>query len=205
MPESAEEIFARVTAAVGDDGRLSMPPVEDWEVFPWEVVDGAMVPKVVGPPTVEESPRRGEGGVDCLQCAGDGEAIRIWENDRWKLTHPPRPSGLPLLVFLVAKDHLDFPDMNDELAAEFGQLSTWLCRIVERMPNVGRVHVCRWGDGSEHLHVWFIARPERLPGILGSMAVEWNEMLPPVSEDVWREDLKYVATRLANHDGWALV
>lgn len=204
MPESAEEIYARVTAAVGADGRLPMPPVEDWDIFPWEVVGGAMVPKVLPPPADEER-RRGEGGVDCFQCAGDGEAIRIWENDRWKLNHPPRPGGMPLMVWLVSKDHLDYADMSDELAAEYGRLSTWLCRIIERMPDIGRVHVCRWGDGSEHLHVWFIARPSRLPLIRGSMAVEWNEMLPPPPEELWRADLAYVAARLANHDGWALV
>jgi hypothetical protein len=204
MPESAEEIYARVVAAVGEGGRLPMPPVEDWDVFPWEVLEGALAPKVVGPPTDEPS-RRGEGGDGCFACAGDGDAVRIWENDRWKLTHPAAPGGLPLLVFLMSKDHLDFADMDDELASEYGRLSTWLCRIMERMEHIGRVHVCRWGDGSEHLHVWFIARPERLPGILGSLAIEWNEMLPPVPEDVWREDLRYVATRLANHDGWALV
>ncbi len=204
MPESAEEIHARVTAAVGADGRLPMPPVEDWDIFPWEVVDGAMVPKVV-PPPADEEPRRGEGGVDCFQCAGDGEAIRIWENDRWKLNHPPRPGGMPLVVWLVSKDHLDYADMSDELAAEYGRLSAWLCRIIERMPDIGRVHVCRWGDGSEHLHVWFIARPARLSLIRGSMAVEWNEMLPPPPEVVWRADLAYVAERLANHDGWTLV
>ena len=109
------------------------------------------------------------------------------------------------MVYLMAKEHLDFADMSDELAAEYGRLSTWLCRIIERMPDIGRVHVCRWGDGSEHLHVWFIARPSRLPLIRGSLAVEWNEMLPPPPDDVWREDLRYVASRLANHDGWALV
>ena len=67
------------------------------------------------------------------------------------------------------------------------------------------MHVNRWGDGSEHLHVWFLARPERLPGILGSLAVEWDEMLPPVPEDVWRADIKEVARKLATHDGKALV
>ncbi len=205
MPESAEEIYARVTAAAGADGRLPMPPVQDWDVFPWEVVDGALVPKVVGEPLAAEEPRRGEGGVGCFACAGDGDGVRIWENDRWKVVHPSAPGGLPLVMWLMSKEHLDYADMSDELAAEFGRLSVWLARIIERMPHIGRVHVCRYGDGSEHLHVWFFARPARLPRILGSMAVEWNEMLPPVPEDVWRADLAYVATRLAHHDGWALV
>ncbi len=206
MAESAEEIYARVVAAVGEDGRLPMPPVEEWDTFPWEVVDGKLRPKVVPPPSTEDEPlRAGAGGVGCFNCAGDGNAVRIWENDRWKLTHPPKPGGLPLVMWLVAKDHLDFPEMNDELASEYGRISTWICRIGEHLPQIGRVHVCRWGDGSEHLHSWFIGRPSRLPGILGSMTVEWEGMLPPVPEDVWREDLRTVATKLANHDGWSLV
>jgi hypothetical protein len=206
MPESPEEIHARVVAAVGEGGRLPMPPVHEWEIFPWELVDGELLPKVVQPPYAgRERPRAGAEGVDCFNCAGDGQANRVWENRRWKLTHPPAPKGLPLVLWLSAKEHLDYPDMDDDLASEYGRISVWLCRIMERLPHIGRVHVNRWGDGSEHLHVWFLARPERLPGILGSLAVEWDEMLPPVPEDVWRADIKEVARKLATHDGKALV
>lgn len=206
MPESAEEVYARVVAAVGADGRLPMPPVHEWDIFPWELVDGELVPKVVRPPYADrEPPRRGEDGVDCLNCAGDGTAVRAWENSRWKLTHPPTPTGLPLVLWLTSREHLDYPDMDDDLAAEYGRISVWLCRIMSRLPHIGRVHVNRWGDGSEHLHVWFIARTARLPGMLGSLVVEWDEMLPPTPEDVWRADLKEVARKLATHDGRALV
>ncbi|HQR25858.1 MAG TPA: hypothetical protein PLP61_02360 [Nocardioides sp.] len=205
MPESAEEVYARVVATVGEGGRLPMPQVETWDVFPWEVVDGALVPRVLRPPEEQEPARVGAGGRDCFNCAGDGSAIRVWENDRWKVTHPAKPGGLPLVLWLASKEHLDFPDMDDALAAEYGRISTRLCRIVERLPHIGRVHVCRWGDGSEHLHVWFIARTARLTQIMGSMAVEWEQMLPPVPEEVWRADIRTVAAKLANHDGWALV
>lgn len=204
MPESAEEVFARVSAAVGADGRLPMSPVQE-EIFPWEVVDGELAPTVLRPPVATEPPRAGEGGLDCFSCAGDGTSIRVWENDRWKVTHPERPGGLPLVLGLASKEHLDFPDMDETLASECGRLSTRLCRIMEHLPHVGRVHVCRWGDGSEHLHVWFIARPARFSQIKGSLAVEWDEMLPPVPEDGWRADIRTVAAKLANHDGWALV
>ena len=49
MPESAAEIHARVLAAAGD-GRLPAPAIAEWEVFPWEVVDGAIAPKALALP-----------------------------------------------------------------------------------------------------------------------------------------------------------
>ena len=41
------------------DGRLPTPPLADWDIFPWEVVDGAVAPKVL-PPPADEPPRTGE-------------------------------------------------------------------------------------------------------------------------------------------------
>ena len=34
MPESPEELYARVVAQVGEGGRLPIPPVEEWDMFP---------------------------------------------------------------------------------------------------------------------------------------------------------------------------
>ena len=206
MPESPEELYARIVAQVGEAGRLPMPPVQEWDMFPWEVVDGQLVPKVLRPPVGAEEPRYGETpDKPCSSCAGERLSTAIWENDRWYVASFPEPRGMPLILMLQAQEHLDFPDMDDEMAAEYGVLSARLCRIMSHLPHIGRVHVCRWGDGGSHLHVWFIARPARLPGVIGSLAVEWDEILPPPPEDVWRADLADVARRLANHDGRALV
>ena len=204
MPESAEEVYARVVAQVGKDGRLPMPPVEEWDIFPWELVDGELVPKVVEPPLAVEEPRWGEGDKPCW-CAKGGPENAIWRNDRWVVSSTDGPTGMPLMLFLQSREHIDFDDMGEDLAGEFGRVTHRLHRIMGRLPHIGRVHVCKWGDGGSHLHVWFIARTARLPHILGSLAVEWNEMLPPGPEDVWRADLKHVAERLATHDGEALV
>ena len=104
MPESPEEIHARVVAAAGADGRLPMPPVEEWEIFPWELVDGELRPKVVRSPYDGPEPARaGADGVDCFNCTGDGTAVKVWENQRWKLAHPPAPKGLPLVLWLSSK------------------------------------------------------------------------------------------------------
>lgn len=204
MPESPEALYARVLEEVGPDGRLPMPPVHEWDMFPWELVDGELRPKVVQPPAESEEPRWGESAEKpCGACSGD-EQDRVWENERWTL-HRMRRGGMPLILILQTREHLDYPDMDDELAAEYGRLSVILCRIMSGLEHVGRVHVCRWGDGGSHLHVWFIARPERLPGIIGSMAVEWDEMLPPPPQDVWERDTHEVVRRLATHDGRTLV
>jgi hypothetical protein len=201
MPESAEEIYARVVAQVGEDGRLPMADSATWDIFPWE---GEMVPKVVRPPVEAEEPRWGEGGKPCSCESGDFENA-IWRNDRWVVTSMDEPGGLPLILTLHPREHLDFSDMDDELASEFGRISSWLHRIMAGLPNIGRVHVSKWGDGGAHMHVWFIARPARLPNILGSLAIEWNDMLPPVPEEVWRADLHEVARKLATHEGETLV
>jgi hypothetical protein len=203
MPESPEQLYARVVAQVGEGGRLPQSVVVDWEIFPWEVVDGELVPKVLRPPLDREPPRAGEpGGAPCSACADESD--RVWENERWAVRPMPR-AGLPLILMLEPREHLDFTDLDDDLAAEYGRLSVWLCRIMSNLPYVGRVHVMRIGDGGSHLHVWHVARPERMPGILGSMAMEWDEMLPPPPEEVWRADIRAVAERLASHDGRSLV
>jgi hypothetical protein len=200
MPESAEEVYARVLASVSQDGRLATPPVAEWDTFPWEGVTG---PRRLLPPVEAEPARQGAGGARCWRCENPDELV-IWRNDSWLVSTPQRPSGLPLVVFLMTREHLDFTDLDDEMAGEFGRLTVWLTRIIERLPNIGRTHVCKWGDGSEHMHCWFMARTARLSQTVGSYAAEWDEILPDVPREVWCADLAHVAARLATHDGEAV-
>ena len=201
MPESAAEVYARVVAAVGEDGRLPVPDTSEWDIFPWAVDDGALVTRPLMAPG-EETARGGEGGRDCLSCAAVHGAI--WENDAWRVKHL-KPSGLPIVLVLETKDHLDYAQLDDEQAAAYGLLSVRLARIIESLPNIARCHVSRWGDGSSHFHVWFFGRIEGLLATRGSFAVDWDDILPPGPEDVWRADLAAVAHKLANHDGTSLV
>lgn len=203
MPESAEEVYARVVAAVGADGHLPMPPTGDWDIFPWEVVDGAIAPKVLQPPS-DEPVRWGErDDKPCGSCTEPDPTRLVWEDEQWVLTHQGQPSGLPIVLVLHSRQHLDLGDLDDDEASEFGRITSRLVRIMENLPEIGRVHVDRWGDGGSHLHVWFFARTARLSHVLGSTAIEWDEILPPVPEDVWRDDLHTVATKLANWGGEA--
>ena len=64
-------------------------------------------------------------------------------------------------------------------------------RAVFAIGDIGNVHVCRWGDGSEHLHIWFMARPARVPQLIGSFAAIWDDVRLP--DDVCRRYLEIVA------------
>ncbi|MCD4533404.1 hypothetical protein LRP67_04820 [Nocardioides sp. cx-169] len=200
MPESAEEVYARVVAAAGPEGRLQLPASTGWDIFPWEVVDGVLAPKVLAPPA-DEPARFGESpDKPCGSCALDPATV-VWEDEHWLLTHPGAPTGLPLVLMLHTREHLDAGGMDDDRASELGRITNRLVRIIENLPEIGRVHVNRWGDGGSHFHLWFFARTARLTGVSGSTALEWDDIIPAGPEDVWRADLHTVATKLANWGG----
>ena len=187
MPETPEELWARAHDA------LRMPPVETWDTFPF---DGDLRPRALQPPVEREPPRAGEGGVDCARCAARDDDY-LWTGERWRLHAPAHAYGLPLIVLLEPRAHYAEPgDLPDELAAELGILQARIERAIRSLGELGRVHVCRWGDGSEHLHWWFMARPARLPQLAGSFAAIWDDMLPPVPEEVRRRDLDRLAAAL---------
>jgi diadenosine tetraphosphate (Ap4A) HIT family hydrolase len=176
-----------------------MPPVDEWETFPF---DGDLRARPLLPPVQEEPARAGAGGVDCWRCEA-GLDNAIWYDERWLVGSLQKPSGLPVIVILYPRTHHDLGDLPPELAAELGPLIQRVEHAVRSVGEIGRVHVCRWGDGSEHLHWWFMARPARLPQLVGSFAAIWDDILPPTPEDVWRENLRAVARALAAGGGTA--
>jgi diadenosine tetraphosphate (Ap4A) HIT family hydrolase len=187
VPEKPEQLYSRAASA------LRMPPVEEWDTFPF---DGEMRPRPLRPPVEREEPRQGEGGVDCRRCAASDEEY-LWATERWRLLGFPHPTGLPVIVLLEPREHYGEPgDLPDELAAELGILLGRVERAVRAVGEIGRVHVCRWGDGSEHLHWWFMARPARIPQLIGSFAAIWDDVLPPTPEDVWQANLAAVKAAL---------
>jgi hypothetical protein len=203
MPESAEQVYERIQASLGPNGRLPMPTRSTWEIFPWEVVDGEIVPKEIPPPS-QESARPDEVEFDGSTELGEFDPERIvWEDEFWVLSHPGRPTGLPIALALQPRFHEDSGVLSDDRASEMGRIINRLVRIIEALPHIGRVHVHRWGDHSSHLHVWFLARTEGLATISGPLATEWNLMLPPGPDDVWRKDLHTIAVKLANWGGEA--
>jgi diadenosine tetraphosphate (Ap4A) HIT family hydrolase len=167
--------------------------MHDWDTFPFE---GEIRVRLLEPPVEAERPRHGEGGVGCRRC-GRGDETALWRDENWRVVPLDKPHGLPVIVMLETRAHLDLPDLSSELAAELGRLIVRVERAVRSVGEIGRVHVCRWGDGSEHFHVWFMARPGRLPQLIGSFAAIWDDILPPTPEDVWQANLDAVARALA--------
>lgn len=125
-----------------------------------------------------------------------------WEDEHWRLT-ALGPSGAPLVAMLVPREHHDLGDLPDERAAELGRLIVHLAAAVEALPSVGRVHVSRWGDGGAHLHVFFIARPARMPQLRGTCMALWDDFLPPLPVAVRDENLAFVVDRLVRSYGGA--
>ncbi|HVE99250.1 MAG TPA: hypothetical protein VNA12_08730 [Mycobacteriales bacterium] len=200
MPDSPEEFYARAVAAADADGRPPPPAQSEWDIFPFEL-DGLRTRRLE-PPVLPEPPRGGEDGASCRRCdKGDSDAV--WSDDAWVLTGFGEPLGVPVAAVLSPRAHLDLGDLDDDLAAELGQLIVRVERAIFGLGRIGRVHVNKWGDGGAHLHIVFLARPEGLLQLRGSNLPLWEEMLPRVPDDVAAADLRQVAATLAAWRGRA--
>ncbi|MCX5068369.1 hypothetical protein OOJ91_21235 [Micromonospora lupini] len=106
-----------------------------------------------------------------------------------------------MVLILESRTHLDLGDLPNLLAAELGVMTVRLERAIRSLDGVARVHVNRWGDGSAHLHMWFLARPYGRLQLRGTFLSLWDSILPPISEEQWRENLALVAAWLAEFGG----
>jgi hypothetical protein len=188
VPQSAEEIYALAQEQAADPDRLGFL---GWPAFPWTAQGDRIVPRPLDAPVEADRVRDGEGDRPCFRCSHPHEGV-VWRNERWLLS----------VVRLQTREHMDFGDMGEELAGELGRLVLRAHNAMLALPHAGRVHIGKWGDGSAHLHVLLMVRPERLPQVIGSFAVEWDDILPPVPDEVWdREVVEVAAAMAAGGDG----
>nr|WP_233604161.1 hypothetical protein [Micromonospora sp. HM5-17] len=176
------------------------PPLPDftrWPSFPFE---GEFRVKKLDDPVAVEPPRKGEGSSECHSCSAPDEAY-IWVSERWRVRAMDRPTGLPMVLILESRSHLDLGDLPNLLAAELGVMTVRLERAIRSLDGVARVHVNRWGDSAEHLHLWFLARPYGRLQLRGTFLPLWDDILPPIPEAQWRENLALVAAWLAEFGG----
>jgi diadenosine tetraphosphate (Ap4A) HIT family hydrolase len=123
--------------------------------------------------------------------------VYLWASERWRVTALDEPSGLPVIVILEPREHFAGPsDLPDDLAREQGAMLGRVERAVLAVDGIARVHIGRWGEGAEHLHWWFIGRPQGFGQLRSSFAEIWDEVLPPTPADVWQGNLDRVREAL---------
>jgi hypothetical protein len=180
--------------------RPTLPDFTGWPSFPFE---GDFRVKRLEPALEAEPPRKGEDIADCAACKTPDEAY-VWVNERWRVRALEKPSGLPMVLLLEPRSHLDIGDLPNLLAAELGVMTVRLERSIRSLSNVARVHVYRWGDGAAHFQIWFMARPYGQLQLRGTFLPMWDEILPPGPIDDWKENLALIAAWLAEFGGTAV-
>jgi hypothetical protein len=162
---------------------------------------GPLSTRSLGPVT-EEPDRRDMD--ECDTCRTPDEDY-VWVAERWRVRATRRPTGLPVALALECRPHLDLGDLPNLLAAELGVMTVRLEKAIRSLPGVAQVHVHRWEDGHSHLRLWFLGRPAGHRDLWGPYLRAWDDVLPPVPEDEWRNRLGTVAAWLADFGGRAIV
>ena len=188
MPETPEQLWERAKEA------LRMPPVEEWDAWPF---DGELRPRELRPPLDREPALIGEGGVGCWRCEAPDDDY-VWAGEHWRV-RALGPSGMPMIAMLEPRDHYAMlGDLPPEMAAELGPQLARVDRAVRGLGEIGNVLICRFGDGSEHLHWWLIARPARFEQLRTSLVSIWDDVLPPVPEEIWQADVDALRAALGD-------
>lgn len=178
--------------------RLSADPLVDDDLSCFE----AVTLKPLAPMLVPEQPRAGE--VDraaCSHCRPSEHTI--WRDELWHVNAGWQAMGLPYVGGLAPNQHCRLDDAPVEVLAALGPLMQRIGRAVGSIPGVARTHFARWGDGSEHFHLWALARPEGMMQGRGAMLAFWDDVLPPMPDDMKAEHLRIVAEALAADGGEA--
>lgn len=176
---------------------------------PWIGIDESSPVHSLAPPVVPEPPRNGEGdGGPCGACADDREPeLEVYRDALWRV-QVLKGRAFPGTCMLIPHRHVDgVAGLNDEELASFGPMVARISRALQDRPagapgfgdgRVGRVHGHLWNDGGAHLHMWFFPRPLGYLDLLGSVLVEWEEVLPPASEQQTLEAAADLRSRLGS-------
>lgn len=173
--------------------RVSAEPVLGGRFFPFE---GDIQVRPLEEPVIPEPPRVGApGGKPCDVCP-DEEHV-IWRDERWALRAGLAPTGLPMVALLAPIEHVTLHTMPDDLVASWGPMIRRITMAIGTIEGVGRVHLHRYGDGNEHFHLWFMARPLGMMQLRGPMLAVWDDLLPQLPDDELHANIRTVAQALA--------
>ena len=162
----------------------------------------AVTLKPLAPMLVPEAPRAGE--LDRTQCGHCRPSeFTIWRDDLWHVNAGFEPLRIPFIGGLAPNVHCRLEDAPLDVLTSLGPLLQRLSEAVKAIPGVARTHFSRWGDGSEHFHLWALARPAGMMQGRGPMLAFWNDVLPTMPDDLAAEHLRIVAESLAAGGGEA--
>ena len=149
-----------------------------------------------------EEPRAGV--LDRSECGHCRESEHtIWSDDLWHVNAGFAPSGIPYVGGLAPNRHCTLDTAPLDVLATLGPTMQRMNVAVKSIPGVARTHFARWGDGSEHFHMWALARPLGMMQGRGAMLAFWDDVLPPLSDELQAEHLRIVAESLASGGGAA--
>lgn len=177
--------------------RVSPQPLLGGPFFPFEG-DLQVVP--LAEPVLPEPPRNGEpGGKPCPKCSAPDQ-FAIWRDEQWQLK-AFGPSGLPFVAVLEPNEHYRLDNLPVELTTTLGPIIQRVANAIGQIDGVARTHFNRWGDGSEHFHLWFLARPLGMMQLRGAMIAAWDDILPKIPNEEFTANSHLVAATLARHGG----
>jgi hypothetical protein len=154
------------------------------------------------PMLVPEAPRVGElDRSDCPHCRPSEHTL--WRDDLWEVRSGWAPTGLPYVGGLAPRAHVRLDDAPLDLLVTLGPVLQRLNLAVKAIPGVARTHFSRWGDGSEHFHLWALARPAGMMQGRGAMLAFWDDLLPPLPDGLAAEHRRIVGEAMAAGGGTA--
>jgi hypothetical protein len=194
-PRPADSPYHR-TVPIGE--RLSGAPlVDDW----LSCFEDVRL-KPLEPMLVPEKPRAGQlDPGSCRHC--QPSEFTIWRDDVWHVNAGFEPMRIPFIGGLAPHTHCRLEDAPLDVLTSLGPLLQRLSAAVKSIPGVSRTHFSRWGDGSEHFHMWALGRPAGMMQGRGAMLMFWNDVLPTMPDALAAEHLRIVAESLAAGGGVA--
>jgi hypothetical protein len=188
------EFLDRAEAAVGDDGRLPLGSMVDWEVFPFDR-DGLRA-RPLGE-YADPEPDRRKPPEYCKTCVALGrDDLVLHTGDRLAVIRPGRTS-LPFVANIVSRTHEVLDALDDDGHVELGRLIGRAYTALRGLDGVGNVHVNKWENGTGHLSVTLLARPLGVLQLRGSNLPVWADMLPEVPQDEYDARADVVRAALA--------
>ena len=141
-----------------DRERLSARPLVDDDLSCFDDVTR----QALAPMLVPEEPRAGElDRAECGHCRPSEHTL--WADDLWQVRRRAGTGwALPYVGGIAPREHHRLEDAAGR-AADHARAAAPArsARRVKAIPGVARCHFARWGDGSEHFHLWALAQARR--------------------------------------------